>query len=268
MKNNRTAQSRAHQCVASHETQGCQHPVQLGHARAMACLRELRADSLLHDVTFAFDDGESRGAHRCVLALHSPVFRSMFDPDGPWGCREVRVPPTAHARTRAAASDLPVRCFDPPTDRAARHPVPAAARPLSRLRRRPRFPPPHGRSICPASRCESSTRSSTTCTRPTTTSCTAPPPHRSSPSPTNTRRPPRGTSAAPATCHICRTRHVAQVEPLKATCEAFLVDKIDAASCVDCLRLSSVYNCPTLGATAHQVPSRALPPPLFNAWQA
>ena len=46
-------------------------------------LRALRADALLQDVTFAFDCGATRGAHRCVLALHSPVFRRLFDPSNP-----------------------------------------------------------------------------------------------------------------------------------------------------------------------------------------
>ena len=46
-------------------------------------LRALRADPLLQDVTFAFDCGATRGAHRCVLALHSPVFRRLFDPSNP-----------------------------------------------------------------------------------------------------------------------------------------------------------------------------------------
>ena len=46
-------------------------------------LRTLRADALLQDVTFAFDCGATRGAHRCVLALHSPVFRRLFDPSNP-----------------------------------------------------------------------------------------------------------------------------------------------------------------------------------------
>ena len=46
-------------------------------------LRALRADALLQDVTFTFDCGATRGAHRCVLALHSPVFRRLFDPSNP-----------------------------------------------------------------------------------------------------------------------------------------------------------------------------------------
>ena len=50
---------------------------------AMAALRLLRDDALLHDVTFAFSDGEERGAHRCVLAYQSPVFRAMFDVNSP-----------------------------------------------------------------------------------------------------------------------------------------------------------------------------------------
>ena len=49
----------------------------------MAALRLLRDDALLHDVTFAFSDGEERGAHRCVLAYQSPVFRAMFDVNSP-----------------------------------------------------------------------------------------------------------------------------------------------------------------------------------------
>ena len=49
----------------------------------MAALRLLRDDALLHDVTFAFSDGEERGAHRCVLAYQSPVFRAMFDLNSP-----------------------------------------------------------------------------------------------------------------------------------------------------------------------------------------
>ena len=49
----------------------------------MASLRLLRDDALLHDVTFAFSDGEERGAHRCVLAYQSPVFRAMFDVNSP-----------------------------------------------------------------------------------------------------------------------------------------------------------------------------------------
>ena len=46
-------------------------------------LRAISADALLQDVTFAFDCGAARGAHRCVLALHSPVFRRLFDPSNP-----------------------------------------------------------------------------------------------------------------------------------------------------------------------------------------
>ena len=46
-------------------------------------LRFLREDTLLHDIHFTFDDGEERGAHRCVLAFQSPVFRAMFDPNSP-----------------------------------------------------------------------------------------------------------------------------------------------------------------------------------------
>tara|TARA_B100000524_G_scaffold248770_1_gene133709 strand:+ start:333 stop:941 length:609 start_codon:yes stop_codon:yes gene_type:complete len=55
-------------------------------------IRDLRADTFLHDVDFIFDNGAVRGAHRCVLALQSPVFRSMFDPSQPWGTKkEVRL---------------------------------------------------------------------------------------------------------------------------------------------------------------------------------
>jgi len=49
----------------------------------MVSLRFLRDDSLLHDVTFSFSDGQVRGAHRCVLAYQSPVFRAMFDVNSP-----------------------------------------------------------------------------------------------------------------------------------------------------------------------------------------
>ena len=57
-------------------------------------MNALRADSLLHDVTIVFDDGSTCGAHRCILALHSPVFRSMFDPSSLLCAKSERVPLT------------------------------------------------------------------------------------------------------------------------------------------------------------------------------
>jgi len=47
-------------------------------------LLSLRNDTLLQDIHFLFDNGEQIGAHKCVLALRSPVFRSMLDPSHKW----------------------------------------------------------------------------------------------------------------------------------------------------------------------------------------
>lgn len=44
----------------------------------------LREDALLFDVHLELEDGTIFGAHRCVLALHSPVFLQWLLPGGVW----------------------------------------------------------------------------------------------------------------------------------------------------------------------------------------
>ena len=77
----------------------------------MAALRLLRDDALLHDVTFAFSDGEERGAHRCVLAYQSPVLRAMFDVNSPLRAAPRRSP--AALPTIVVAAPAPTTAAGP-----------------------------------------------------------------------------------------------------------------------------------------------------------
>lgn len=180
----------------------------------MADLRFLRDDPLLHDVTFSFADGEVRGAHRCVLAYQSPVFRAMFDRHSPLRAAAlVRLRPApAHARTAPA----------PCADLALAQHAPNLVN-LATLATPPKIPLADKSSSefdllleycysCDASLVDSLT-------------------------------------AAP----LLMLAEEYQVIPLKRRCEEWLVGNVDPATAVDCLLYARQYRCNALEAAAKAV---------------